>query len=221
VVLDGDGTPINYGMTDLWHGEAIARAMEVAVPWSSKDLADFGESMLKAYDMWKRDARRGEAVETEVLRMKVCELLRGGVSMLDVSKHLDVGFPAIIRAMTNGVRATCWDWDEVQWLTAEALIYDGFKYHGMDHLAKKLGVHRDVIAKLSEWYDVPLFTEGQARLDYLKDLLIDGLHPLDAAATAREAGYEATNENMYVMRKRLVHQGKVPAPMPERRVAAA
>lgn len=221
VVLGVERTPINYGMTDVWHGEAIARAMDVGVPWSGKDIADFGESMLKAYDMWKRDARRGEAIEGEVLRSKVCDMLRSGISMLDVSKRLDTEWAVIIRAMTNGVRGVVWGWDDAQWLMAEALIYDGFRYNGMDKLAKQMGVHRDVVIKLSEWYGVPINTEGQARLDFLKGLLADGLHPIDAMHAAHDAGYEeVTDQQMYHMRKRMVHNGDVTAPLPQRQVTA-
>lgn len=215
-------TPINFGLTDTWHGEAIARAMNLGVPWSSSDVATFGEALLKAYDIWSSDTRRGERIETEALRIKVCDLLRAGESMVDVAHILGQSWQHVIEAMTNGVPATVWSWDEDAWRAAEAIIYDSFKTHTANALTTMLGgVHHCVIEQLAEWYGVTVNAEGQTRMDFLKGLLRDGLHPIDVVIRAEEAGIKCNNEQLYMMRSRLVQRGELCSVMPRRLAFAA
>lgn len=211
-------TPINFGLTDTWHGEAIARAMGVGVPWRSCDVADFAESLLKAYDIWARDERRGEPIEGEVLRIKVCDLLQAGESMTDVATILGKPWATVIRAMTNGVPATVWAWDEHDWLSAEAVIYDSFKDHGAETLVQMLGgeIHRCVVEQLAEWYGVKINENGQERLDLLKGLLRDGMHPLDAVEYLGHMDIVVSREQLYMLRKRLAERGEVASPLPRR-----
>lgn len=214
--------PINYGLTDIWHGEAIARAMNLGVPWTGKTIADYGSALLKAYDIWTR-GHRGEPIEGEVLRGKVCDLLRTGESMTDVARILDLPWKHIIVAMTNGVPATVWTWDEHQWLHAEGIIYDHFKDHGAETLVAMLGgdIHRCVVEQLAEWYGVKINENAQDRLDLLKRLLLQGLHPLDVVAECETRDITVTREQVYMIRKRLSERGEVPSPLPRRLAPAA
>lgn len=224
-------TPINYGLTDVWHGEAIARALNVGVPWKSSDLVVFGEALLKAYDIWSRQERRGETIEGEVIRIKVCDLLRTGESMTDVARILHLDWKTVISAMTNGQPSTVWSWDEDQWRSAEAIIYDDFANHSKAELAMMLGIKQvwyeghgfappDVLDKLADWYGVKINENGQKRLDVLKQILRDGAHPVDAVAHAADLGYEATAKQCYMIRKRLSERGEVASVLPKRKVAA-
>lgn len=213
-----DPTPINYGLTDVWHGDAIARAIGVGVPWKHGDVADFGDALLKAYDIWSRPNRRGERIEGEVLRLKVLDLLRTGESMTVIPRLLDVPYKDIMHAMTNGVPATVWAWDEMRWLTAEAIIHDHFSKHGCEVLIDMLGgnLHHCVIDQLADWYGVKVNEKAQDRLTLMRKVLTEGAHPLDAYNHFTSLGIACSKEQVYMMRKRMVKNGMVSPVMPSR-----
>jgi hypothetical protein len=217
VTLPETPTPIAFGLTELWHGEAIARALGFGVPWDSEQFAEFGEALTKAYDIWARKERRGERIEGEVLRLKACELLQTGVSMVDVAYRLDVAHSELMHAMTNGQHSAVWDWDDTDWLVVEAVIYDDFANLSRDNLAIKIGVHHHVVEHLSEWYGVKVNQNGQTRLDRMKMALLDGLHPNDAEQQLRLEGWDVTAMQLYKMRKRMAERGEVSFVIPLRR----
>lgn len=224
IVTDADrARPYRYGTHDLWHGDAIARAIGVGVPWKPEDFALFGESLLKAYDIWSREERRGEPLEQEVLRMKVIDLLRTGESMNDVGLLLNIERDDIMRAMTNNTPATVWGWTETDWRHAEAIIYDHFANHGCEKLIEMLGgdMHHCVVEQLADWYGVKINENGQDRLDRLKRLLIDGMHPIDAVVAAADMGYVVSDQQLYHMRKRLAQRGEVSDVLPRRLAKAS
>lgn len=210
-------TPITFGLTELWHGEAIARALGLGVPWDSAAFVKFGEALLKAHDLWARKERRGERIEGEVLRMKTCDLLRSGVSMIDVARHLDVTHSEVMHAMTNGQHSAVWDWDETDWLVAEAIIYDSFANLSRDNLALRIGVHHHVVEHLADWYGVKVNQNGQARLDRMKAVLRAGVHPVDAEPMLRAEGFDVTAMQLYKTRKRMAERGEVSFVLPRRR----
>jgi len=212
--------PINFGLTELWNGETITRAMNLGVPWSRSDVADFGTALLKAHDMWAKGSPRGETVEGEVLRNKVCDLLRGGDSMVDVARILDLPWKTIARALTNNVPTPVWNWSEHDWLRVEGIIYDSFPNHGDKALAAMLGpdVTWRVVASLAEWYGVTVNQNGQERLTAMQAALRGGMHPVDACAHFTTLGYACTKEQMYMMRKRLSANGEVSPVLPQRAV---
>lgn len=216
-VILGEPTPINFGLTDVWHGEAVARAMGVGVPWTSATVAEYTASLLAAYDLWRsRGVNRGEAIETEVLRHKVCDLLRAGESIVDVARMLDVDFKSMIHAMTNHVPATCWGWSEAEWLAVEAIIFDHFRSRSAEQLAAMIGpgVHHCVVDELAVWYDVSINADGAERQARMRGLLSDGWHPKEVAIEMRANGFDVSNEQVYMVRKRMANNGEVGSLMP-------
>lgn len=218
VTLPDTPTPIRFGLTELWHGEAIARATGAGVPWTGKGIADFGSALLKAYDMWSRREQRGQAYSDEVLRNNVIDLLRSGESMTDVARIVDCDWHHLIRVMTNYSPSAVWGWDEEMWLTVEAIIYDHFRDHGHDALAKMIGDGSwRVVEALADWYGVKVNENGQDRMDAIKARLREGWHPMDVAASMRAYGHKCSNEQAYMIRKRLVTRGELSPVMPARR----
>lgn len=216
VELPETPTPIAFGLTELWHGEAIARAIGVGVPWTRKAFVDYGEALLKAHDLWARRERRGERIEGEVLRMKVCDLLRAGVSMIDVANQLDVDHDDVMHAMTNGQPSTVSDWDEAEWLTAEGVIYDHFANMSREELAIRLGISERMVGSLADWYGVSINVNGQTRNDRMRAALRE-LHPLDALDALKADGITCTPNQLYMMRKRMAERGEVGFVIPKRK----
>lgn len=222
VALDAEEIPINYGSHEMWHGEAIVRALGIAVPWTSVSLEKFGESLCRAHDIWERQrhGHGGRTVEGEALRAAILDELRAGESMIDLARLLDVPFKTILETLTRSQPAVCWNWDEAEWLHVEAVIYDHFADNGNETLATMLGVHKCVVESLAEWYGVKINENGQDRIDRLKRLLLDGLHPVDAAKEANAQGIVANNEQMYKLRQGMRERGEVSMAMPRRLVVS-
>ena len=210
-------TPINFGTNELWHGEAVTRAMNLGVPWSSKDFADLMGALTKAHDTWV-EGKHFNNTEAHVLRVQIIDLLRAGDSIIDVADILGCAFKQVLSALTNDTPATVWMWDEAQWLAAEALIYDGFEHHSAEVLVEMLGggFHRGVIDQIADWYGVTVNLNGQARLTQMQDALRGGMHPLDAVVHFTALGFKCSPNQMYMMRKRLSERGEVSSALPSR-----
>ena len=200
----------------LWNSRRIADALKVGHPYTADTFLLLYESVTSTYDLLAREGKRGEAIEGEMLRIQVCDLLRTGVSMTTVASALDLPLETIMRAMTNGVSAVVWSWDETQWLEAEAIIHGSFETHSGEQLAAMLGVHHCVIDKLAEWYGVTLNVKGKAYNDLLNSTLLRGLNPHDAAEYLATLGITVSPETMYNRRKRLVESGEVSSVIPKR-----
>lgn len=224
VVLEGDPTPINFGLTELWHGAAVAQALDLGVPWDGGAVADFGSALLKAYDIFTK-LGRGQSHDLTTLAEQAKGLLRTGTSMVDVSRQLDCTHSMVMQALTNNVPSVCWEWRESDWLDMEDVVYNHFPSLSERQAAAvvcggdpsgKSGAARRLAANLADWYGVRLGQNAQERLDAMKAALLDGLHPIDATALVASYGFEVTLPQMRMARRRLVASGECCAELPPR-----
>lgn len=199
-------TPISFGLTELWHGERVARSLGLGVPWTGATFMDCMAALTYAYDIWSRDqmVRRGTPIEGEVLRGRVVDLLQSGESMVDMATLLDVPFKTIIETMTDGKRSSIWDWDDVEWLRAEAIIHDNFCEHGRQTLATMVGVTERIVSRLAEWYGVAVNQNAADRLTAMKGVLVECFDLGEAVERIRFLGYECNVAQLRELQRRMV-----------------
>lgn len=209
-------TPIRFGTHELWHGAAITRALDLGVPWSGASFEKFGDALLRAHDIFVQ-LGSGASHDVTTLAERAKELLRTGTSMVDVHRQLECTRSMVVQALTNNSPSDCWDWDEQRWLEVEGVVYDRFASFTIRQAAAVLGCGRRLAANLADWYGVRLGQGAQSRLDAMKAALVEGLHPIDAAAHVEALGYEVTLSQMRATRRRLVERGECAAELPARR----
>lgn len=223
-VIINEETNIAVGIDEMWHGRRIADALGLGVPWTSASFAELMSSITQAHDIWlernqsvgdgwNSENQNGMGVEDQVLRHTVINLLSTGMSMVDVPRHLDLDYQTIIRAMTHYNESVFWGWDEVDWLTAEAVIYDDFEHNGEEKLVKLLGgVSRSTVRSLANWYSVTVNCEGQRRLDTIKAAIRTGRPLRDIHEELTAQGVECNRDQLSAMRRNMIKRGELDAP---------
>lgn len=210
---------IKFGLTEVWHADAITQVLELGVPWSSEDAATLAESLVYAYDIWRMER---VSIDRTVLRDKVLTLLGSGTSMVDVPALLDVSRDVIVRALTNGAESACWSWTEMDWLMVEGVVYDDFGKCSRSVLRSRIEELLDttinvrLIASLSEWYSTPYNQSAQDRSNVMRGMLIEGFHPDDVVESMTAQGFDVTIDSVKSLRRRMTRDGIVDQKYPAR-----
>lgn len=170
VNLPDSPTPINYGLTDVWHVQTgpadplgsdvptlpmsmkLAMKLGVGKPWTGSDVADLGAALLQAYEAHARCKARTEGEDT-TRRHEDAEviigLLAAGESIVDVPDLLDLDWADVMYALSRGKQAPYIGWDEHRWIEVEGKILDGIT---ATPLGKQYGIDFRTAKRMIDWY---------------------------------------------------------------------
>jgi len=202
-------TPIRFGLEDVWHSREIMNAVGMLGGIeSSADVADFGEALLGAYDSWRA------IDDAPNLRESVMNLLRAGTSMVDVPRLLGEQLEDVVAAVFKDRHSVVVGWSEVDWLTAEGVLYDEARKMSAREIGRRLGVNHHMVQTLCHLYGVVPNADANDRLASMREHLLAGLHPHDVSAAVAVDGYEATYNQCLQMRYKMVERGELDREMP-------
>lgn len=153
-VVVKEPAPINFGFTDVWHADIVAKAVGYKEGNEGAALADFLEALGSAYEATRVVAAQDEdwleGTHDTAYRAKIVKLLRSGESIIDLPDVLCDSFAHIIACLTRGRPCIVWSWPEATWATLE----DAMRATEVSPttLAKTFNVTYSQAESFVEWY---------------------------------------------------------------------